>query len=268
MPHRHAHWYLLALFPLAALAFWPSYVSQLSTASMEVHAHGITATLWLMLLVAQSWTIHHGQRQTHRTLGVASLALFPLFLVGGVGIFFGMADRFVSGSPFHAMYAPRLAWLDFVAVGSFAYFYYEALKQRRKVHVHSRYLLATVLFLLPPIFGRLMAIPLGVRGPQDFAKLGTGFQIANFLIAAIAFWLALRSGKHGRPYALAGVMTIVAALLYQVVGGLPAWQALFARAADLPTAPFAVAAGLAGIGIAYAGWIAGRRPQVGDALPA
>ena len=268
MPHRHAHWYVLALFPLAAVAFWPSYLSQFTKASAEFHTHGITATLWLMLLAAQSWTIHHGKRQAHRSLGAASLALFPLFLIGGAGIFFGMAERFVAGSPFHVMYAPRLAWLDFVGVAGFAYFYFEALRQRRKVHVHARYLLATTIFLLPPIFGRLMAIPLGVRGPEDFAKLGTGFQIANFAIAGLCFWLAWRSGRHGRPWVLAGVLTIAAALLYQVIGGMAAWRALYPHFASLPTAPFTIVAGIAGIAVAWAGWVAGRRPSLGTALPA
>src|SRR5215213_4325175 len=119
MPNQQAHWFVLGLFPLAALAFWPSYVSQLPTVSAQFHAHGITAALWLTLLVAQSWTIHHSQRRTHRTLGLLSLALFPLFLMGGAGIFLGMADRFVAGEPFQAMYAPRLAWQDFVGVGGF-----------------------------------------------------------------------------------------------------------------------------------------------------
>jgi hypothetical protein len=194
--------------------------------------------------------------------------LFPLFLMGGTGIFFGMADRFVAGSPFHAMYAPNLVWLDVVGVSGFAYFYYQALQQRRKVHPHSRYMLATVIFLLPPIFGRLMAIPLGVTGPDDFEKLGTGFQIANGITAAIAFWLAFRSGKHGRPWTLAGILTIVGAVLYQLIGELPAWRALYANTADLPAAPFMLAAGLAGIAIAYAGWTSGRRPAPGAALPA
>lgn len=268
MPYRHAHWYLLALFPLAALAFWRSYLSQLGTASMEFHLHGITATLWLMLLVAQSWTIRHGQRQMHRTVGTASLVLFPLFLAGGAGIFFGMADRFAAGSPFHVMYAPALAWFDFVGVGGFAYFYYEALRQRRKVHPHSGYMLATVFFLLPPIFGRLSAIPLGVTGPEDFHKLGTGFHLANLLIAATAFAIAWRRGRHGRPFALAGILTVVASLLFATIGAMPAWQAVFARAADLPSAPFAFAAGLAGVAIAYAGWMAGRRSLPPDVVPA
>lgn len=266
MPYRHAHWYIFSLFPLAALAFWPSYLSQLTRASYAFHAHGISATLWLILLVTQSWTIQHGQRQVHRTFGVASLVLFPLFLAGGMSIFMGMAERFVSGSPFQAMYAPRLAWLDVIGVGGFAYFYFEAMRQRRKVHLHSGYLLATVIFLLPPIFGRLMAIPLGVTGPEDFGKLGIGFQVANGLTAGIAFWIAFRRGKHGRPFALAGVLTLVAALLYQTIGGMEAWQMFYAQAALLPTTPFALAAGIGGVLISYAGWTSGR-PQTTNALP-
>lgn len=177
-----------------------------------------------------------------------------------------MAQRYAEGAPFQLMYGPRLAWLDFVAVGGFAYFYYEALRQRRKVHPHSRYMLATVIFLLPPIFGRLSAIPLGVRGPEDFAKLSVGFQATNILVAAFAFWLAYRSGKHGRPWLLAGVLTLVAAFLFQTVGAMPAWEAIYARSADLPLRALALGAGLAGVAIAYAGWIAGKRPVIGPGV--
>ena len=264
MPYRHAHWVLLALFPLAGLAFWQNYLSQIRTASLEFHAHGVTATLWLMLLIAQSWTIHHGHRQTHRAVGTASLALFPLFLAGGTGIFIGMAQRFVDGtSPFHAMYAAKLAWLDVVAVGGVAYLFYEGLRQRRKVHPHSRYMLATAIFLLPPILGRLSPVlpPLAIAGPQDFWKLEYGFQLANALTAAIALGLAIHSGKHGRPFYLASALTLLGALLFQTIGGMGWWESLYARAAALPAAPLAVAAGMAGIAIGYAGWIAGRRAR-------
>jgi hypothetical protein len=267
MPYRHAHWYLLGVLVFAGLAFWPSYVSQLGTAPAAYHMHGISATLWMLMLIAQSWTIHHDRRSLHRSVGTMRLILFPLFLAGGSTIFLGMALRYVEGtSPFHVMYAPRLAWLDFVSVGGVAYLYYEALRQRRKVHAHSRYMLSTVLFLLPPIFGRLSAIPLGVRGPEDFEKLAIGFQTVNVLTAALALWLAYRSARHGRAFAVTGILVLISALLFQVVGPMPAWQALFARAAEIPPAPMALAAGLGGVAIGYAGWVAGRRPGLGSGM--
>lgn len=48
MPLRKARWYLLALFPITALAFWPGYLSQAGTVPLEFHAQGVTATLWLV----------------------------------------------------------------------------------------------------------------------------------------------------------------------------------------------------------------------------
>jgi hypothetical protein len=272
MPYRHAHWYLLSLFPLAGLAFWPSYVSQLRTAGAEFHAHGITASLWIALLAFQSWTIHRGRRETHRSAGMLSLALFPLFLAGGVSIFIGMAKRFEAGtSPFHLMYAPRLAWLDVVAVIGMAAFYYLALKHRRKVHVHSRYLLATALFLMPPILSRLSPFipPLSPSGPADFYKIGYGVHIANSITIATALLLALRAPKHGRPWFAGAALVAASMVLFETVGRWPAWQALFVHAAGLPVLPVILAAAAAGAAIAWAGWTAGRRTQpMGAAQPA
>ncbi|MDQ3144264.1 MAG: hypothetical protein M3Q57_05220, partial [Pseudomonadota bacterium] len=169
MPFRHAHWFVLGLFPLAALAFWPQYLSVLPKSPASYHFHGITASMWLLLLAIQSWSIHSGHRAFHRSTGLVSLALFPLFLAGGAAIFIGMAERFVgAATPFYQLWPPRLAWLDFVAIGGMAYFYFQALKHRRKVGAHSAYLLATAIFLLPPILGRLAPLPLGI----DFSKPG------------------------------------------------------------------------------------------------
>ena len=263
MPYRHAHWFLLAIFPLAALAFWPGYLATIGTAPLQMHAHGVTATLWLLLLIAQSWTIHAGNNRLHRTLGTSSLVLFPLFLAGGSMIFLGMAQRFVEApSPFYPLFAPGLAWIDVVSVAAFAWCYYSALRTRRQVQLHARYMLATVIFLLPPILGRLTPIlpPLAINGPEDFWKLGIGFQLANAITAAIAFVLALRSGRHGRPFFLAGAAIVLGGLLFQFLGPLTAWRQLFAQFAGMPPMPLALAAGLAGAGIGYAGWIGGRRP--------
>jgi hypothetical protein len=262
MPHAKAHWYLLALFPVAALAFWPGYLSQLGTAPTEFHAHGVTASLWLILLIAQSWSIQSLRRPLHRTLGIVSLALFPLFLVGGVGIFVGMAQRFVEGSPFQAMYAARLSLVDAVAVAGFAWLYFEGLRHRRNVQLHARYLLATVIFLLPPILARAVPIfpPLSIAGPADFWKLEIAFHIGNFAAAILAFALAYSSGKYGRPWAIAGGLTLLAGLLYQTLGQMPAWHGFYANFAYLPRTPLALVTLLGGGLIAFAGWRSGRGP--------
>jgi hypothetical protein len=263
MPYRHAHWWLLALFPLAALAFWPTYLSQMSTSEFEFHAHGVTATLWLILLVAQSWAIHGGRRKLHRLLGTASLALFPLFMAGGAAIFLGMARRLAADlAPFYTVYAARLAWIDGVSVAAFALCFHQGLRHRSRVRTHSAWMLATVIFLVPPMFGRLLppAMSAEIGGFGDLWKLVTGFHLANLIAAGIAFFVAWRSGRDGWPFVLAGLVVLLGGLLFQTIGGTDWWQALFLRAAGLPTLPVALAAGLFGVAVAASGWISGRRP--------
>lgn len=271
MPYRHAHWFVLALFPLAGLAFWPGYLSQAATASAEFHAHGVTATLWLLLLAAQSATMHGGRRDLHRSLGLGSLLLFPLFLAGGAGIFIGMAERFTGAvTPFHVVYAPRLAWLDVVAVAGFAWCYHEALRRRSRVRLHAGYMLATTIFLLPPILGRLAGAlpPLAVAGPEDMWKLGLGFHLANALTALIAFALAVRARRDGAPFLIAGGLTVLAGLLFEWPGGSAAWAGIYRSVADLPVLPFAALAGAAGVLVAWSGWTLGRTGPRGAAVPA
>ena len=273
MPFRHAHWWILGLFPLAFLAFWPSYLSVFPTSPLAFHIHGITASLWLILLAVQSWSIHHAKRAFHKTNGLVSLALFPLFLAGGASIFVGMAQRYVEGtSPFHKIWPPHLAWLDFVAVGGVAWFYFQALKQRRKVGPHSSYLLATSIFLLPPILGRLAPIPLGLdfNDPGVFAKMGPSFHLGNVASALVAFAIAARAGRNGKPFVLAGLLVLLSTLLFEFPGGTAAWKAIYIYAAAIPTVPLALAAALVGAAIGWAGWMAGKRPTAtgADALPA
>ena len=271
MPFRHAHWWILSLFPLAALAFWPNYLSVISTSPPSYHLHGITASLWLVLLAVQSWSIQHGHRAFHRTNGLVSLALFPLFLAGGAAIFVGMAQRYAAAAtPFSAIWPPHLAWLDFVAVGGTAWFYFQALKQRRKVGPHSSYLLATAIFLLPPIVGRLAPIPLGIdfSQPGAFEGLGIAFHLGNAVTALVSFLIAARAGRNGRPFVVAGLLTIFASLLFEVPGGTSAWKALYLHAAAIPTFPMALAAALGGAAVGWAGWMAGKKPVEAKPLAA
>src|SRR4028119_1494920 len=97
MPYRNAHWWLLLLLPLTALAFWPNYFGNLRAAPYAFHVHGVTATLWILLLAAQSWTIHERKNALHRKLGYASFALFPFFFVGGLLVIHTMAEKVGAG---------------------------------------------------------------------------------------------------------------------------------------------------------------------------
>ena len=272
MPFRHAHWWVLATFPLAALAFWPHYLSLIGTSPWSYHVHGITASMWLLLLAIQSWSIHHGKRDFHRSMGLVSFALFPLFLAGGATIFIGMAERFVeASSPFYQLYPPRLAWLDFVAIAGLAFFYFQALRYRRFVGKHSSYLLATAVFLLPPILGRLAPLPMGLNPamPEFFERLHVGLPLRQYRDGADRFLHRLAGRAQWPP------------VRYRRAAGVAVERCFSSGRAEAPHGGRSIraspkfrrwhwrsAAAVAGAAVGWAGWKAGsRRSTMADQRP-
>lgn len=269
MPYRRAHWYLLLLFPLTGLAFWPNYFSKFAGSPYAFHVHGITASLWIGLLAFQSWTIHNRRRALHRGAGAASLALFPFFLVGGLLVLQTMAVKFgAREDPFYALFGARLGAIDAVSSIALPFLFYLAIRWRGKVHLHARYMLAPILFLLPPILSRLIPAlpPLAVTGPETFYRFGYGVHVADAIAVAVAALLYWKAPKHGRPFAIVGGLVLLQSLLFETLGQAPAWERLYSALAGVPT-PIVVGIGLAaGVLAGAAGWTAGQPPNRREAV--
>ena len=259
MPYRRAHLWLLLLFPLTALAFWPAYFGNLRNAPYAFHVHGITASLWIALLAVQSWSIHARRNALHRTIGLWSFALFPLFLVGGLLVLQTMAAAFAARtSPFYEMFGARLGTLDAISVVAIPVLFATALRRRRKVHLHARYMLATVFFLIAPILSRLLPAlpPLAISGPADFHRFGYGLHISNGAAALLALILWWRAPKHGRPWLVVLALMALQSAAFESIGRTAAWQSLFISIASVPTA-LLVCLGLAASAAAiWIGWSA------------
>lgn len=259
MPYRHAHWYLLSLFPLAWLAFWPNYLSIFAASPVAFHVHGITASLWIALVAAQNWSIHHRRNALHRTVGIASLALFPVFVTGGLLVIHSISGKFGARvDPFNALYGARLGSMDALSTLAIVYMFAMALKWRRKVHIHARYMLAPVLFLLSPILGRLP--PVLPFGEPSLERFGLIVPLSNAIAIAIAATLYLKAPRHGRPWLVAAAIVALQTLFFQTLGRSGIWESVFAALGRVP-APAVAGLGLAASAVAiWAGWTAGRSP--------
>lgn len=239
------------------LAFWPSYFSTLGTATVAVHIHGFTASVWIALLAAQSWTIHQLHNDVHRTVGTASLAVFPFFFASNLMIVQAMAWRFAtSENPFSAAHGARLALLDIVATAAIAVLYWSGLRRRRKVHLHSRYLLATVFFLFAPIFARIFGLyvpPLQLVPPQ-FANLPVNVVIATIGTLLLALALAWQAPKHRKPWLITAAFLVVQLVLFTTVGVSEQWEMLV-RAIGTLSPPLVFIIGIAaGALLSWFGW--------------
>jgi hypothetical protein len=67
--------YFCGLLLLALIAFWPTYVSRPFTADTHTHLHALTATLWMLMLVAQPLAIRTKRLTLHRRLGRSFLCV-------------------------------------------------------------------------------------------------------------------------------------------------------------------------------------------------
>jgi hypothetical protein len=250
MPYRHAHWALLLLLAVSFYAFWPSYFTRLGSTEWQLHVHGLTATAWMALLVAQSWAIHGGYRALHRSAGLSMLLLVPLFTMGGLLV----VQTMVSGDGvFAQVQGPRLAFVDGASTFAFAAFTYLALAERRRVHRHAGWLLATPVMLVMPVVTRILPGSL-FPGVEPMPRFTMMFDIASAVALGIALWVAWRHPKGRTPFLAVAAVTLVQWAGYHLVPSLPAWGSLMAALRTAPVTLVASAGLLLGAAAMLLGW--------------
>lgn len=270
MPYRHAWLFIVALLAATLFAFWRSYFSVMPTSPAGFHIHGATATLWMLLLLAQSWTPHRGQMALHRLIGRMTFVAAPLFAAGAMAVIHSMAAGTAGGNPFYALWGVKLGLLDALAFGAMLYAVGMALRHRRNVRLHAGYMLSTALPLVSPVLGRVFnqTVPgLIVRGPPDFPVFGGGVQLANLVAGLVALWLWRRDPRHGQPWAVALGVIVVQMVGFQAIPASEPWTSAFG-ALGTPSLPLMLALGLAaGAAVVWAGWTtsAGGRKAVAAA---
>lgn len=260
MPYRKAWLWVLVLFALTFVAFWPGYFSKLPDKKVAHHYHAASAVLWMILAIAQSWTVHHNQLALHRKIGLAIFLLFPFFLVAGMWVIHVEATT-VAGD-FTSVEGKQLAQFGFfdpLANIAFALLFWAGLKYRYKVQLHARYMLATLLFVISPIGFRLLAmlIPF-LRPDENFSYAMAG---GNLIALAVALYLFYQAPRHGRPILIAAGFIIAQEITFETLGRIPAWAPMFAGVSYLNLPFLLLLTGIASAAIAWHGWVAGARPQ-------
>lgn len=220
MPFKHAEKWLLLLVPMILFAFWPGYFGQLRDAPFALHAHGITASAWILLTIVQTWSIRLKRYAIHRTTGLATFVVVPAFAGGGLlAMQRGAALGIAQADPFHGAYGIRLALEDLIMIVTLTALVCTALVNRRRVKVHAAAMLATVILVLPPITARIMpAIPgFPTKAATGVPMFEMAFQTGEFLSILLALWLAHRSGAK-LPFVAVAVACAVQMVTFAIPG--------------------------------------------------
>jgi hypothetical protein len=134
-----------------------------------LHLHAVAMGAWLLLLLAQSTLMATGRKDLHFKLGLVSLALVPVMLVGMIGIVtstFGMLATIPPGvMPTEVLNETKVLVSNLVLEQSrvvvlFTVFVIWALLIRRKdSEMHKRLLILATLLPLPAAYDRITWIP-------------------------------------------------------------------------------------------------------------
>lgn len=215
--------YFGALFGVALVAFWPSYLSQRPAASSAyTHFHALTATLWMLMLVAQPLAIRTVRLPLHRLLGRVSYVLAPLVLLSMVLLAHSRIQN-LSGEAYAIQV--YILYLQASLTVLFGLAYALAIYKRRIVALHARFMVGTGLTLIDPVVVRLM---LWADPSPDWNYQWLTFGLTDLVLVAL-IWAERRS-RRGRwvfPAMLAVFVIFQAPALLGLTDG-PGWQA-FAR---------------------------------------
>lgn len=250
MPFRHAGWALVLLVPMIGVAFWPQYLHDLPHAAFALHAHGVTAALWIALVFFQHWSIHQRRNALHRIAGLAVFAVVPLFMAGALLAMRSMAAKVLAGHPFYAPFGAILGFDDAIASIAFLFIVRAALLHRRQVWLHAGYMFSTLLLVLPPIVTRLLP-PMTVPGLSPF---DAAYLTAELSVGVIAVLLALAYPRSRRPFLIVAAVTVAQATLVETFGRGAAWAAGFAALTRVPAAALAAIGILAGAASLWSAW--------------
>lgn len=139
-----------ALLIIAAIGFWPSYLSRIgSVSSPFVHVHAVVMGLWCLGLIGQIRLVRAGRAAPHGRLGEFIAILIPLAATGALAL---AVERLkVDGSPDAVI--PLYVQLGTIAL--FRGLTGLAIALRGKPPVHARLMVAGSLTMIDPVLARV-----------------------------------------------------------------------------------------------------------------
>jgi hypothetical protein len=226
--YRYSHWYFAAALAAIVAGFWPSFFQPLGSGDFAHSLHGVTATLWIVALIVQSWLVSRGYVVWHRRVARGALVLLPILTLSALQ----MVAVMFSNPQMPPFLPPLLAFLDLPSVVFMLVLVGLALKHRRTPAAHKRFMSATVLLGFPPALTRLYA---RVFAPQvDFMMALHGSLITVEVILVALIIADHRAGEKRLAYPLSLAFFLLLHGLMMPVASSETWRALMAWYAGLP----------------------------------
>jgi len=155
--YYNSGYFFLILFAFVLLGFYKPYFGLIpqfkKDTTLLVHFHAAVLTTWVLLLIAQPLLVKYKKLKIHRLLGKITYFLVPLIVCSMIG----MALKAVSEIPgkatpfliFDNIYLPSCDCILFIT------FYTLAIIHKKKIQLHSGYMIGTGFIFFNPSLTRL-----------------------------------------------------------------------------------------------------------------
>ena len=193
--YKNISWFFLLIFVVVIIGFFKSYFGlfpSFKDVDTTMHFHGIALSLWFVLLIIQPVLIRMKQISLHRLLGKFSYVLVPIIIYSMILITKHMYSR---EGPSTMTEKERLAdlFLPLSQMLAFTVLYILAMVNRRKTHLHLRYIITCSLVLLAPGLER---IPIYWFAQPEQQSTLFAFTITDLALVGLIFY----DRKYDRKY--------------------------------------------------------------------
>lgn len=197
---KYLHLWLIIPFLITFFGFYFSYWSIFTEVPFYQHVHGLTATLWFLLIVLQPYLYQKSNMKMHRTLGIIGL-----FLAGGV-VFSSLQivpnNLKINISDPGQNYS--FIFMDFVTLIGFSYAVILSILNKREIELHARFMISTVFWIMLPALTRLLYFPqIPIFGRPTPLTFKACLYLAGVIILIVLLVLILSDYKKHKKIFLA-----------------------------------------------------------------
>lgn len=224
--YKNAHKWMILPLAIVFVGFSFSYWGRFTETPLRLHLHGLTATGWFALLIIQPYLIRKGNLESHRTYGFIGLLLAGGVIISSLSVISGNIVN--ERMPDMAKYG--LSFMDVVLLSGFTGSIYLAMRHRKSLKLHGRFMIASVLWVLLPGLTRMARIPLRLiyGGPENLPIHPLVVMLGSAIVISSILALLVYRDRHGlawknHPYTYVAVVNVVAVLAIVPMGNWPLW---------------------------------------------
>jgi hypothetical protein len=195
--YRNFHLWMLLPFAISILGFSYSYYFNLANATFHQHVHGISATLWYVLVLVQPYLIARKRDvASHRALGAIGTLLAGLVAGSALTIIPLNIDDVATLDP-NGFFNPTFAYfavvIDVLLISMFIASVVLAILaiKRRDLVGHVQWMMASVFFVLSPALARMMGIAAIIANKGDMTGIsltGLALPATGVMVGMILFY--------------------------------------------------------------------------------